>query len=69
MLKGLEESLETRSATISPRTRNEGNRSYGSPVTKFWETNVSLWFATVENLFNVNGVSQEKCKYEILLGA
>ena len=55
-------------AAATPSQSCSFNR-FASNLPKLWETNVSLWFLTVENLFNLNGVSEKKRKYEFSLGA
>ena len=59
-----------RSAVMNSSFESDSSQRFGTmALPKFWETDVSLWFMSVENLFQLKGVADEKLKYELLLSA
>ena len=43
------------------------NKTLDVKLPNFWETDVSLWFLTVKNLFRQKGIFDENKMYEFLL--
>ena len=73
MLEGLKESQrlalphyhpeKNERNTVEVTVFQSKNRSFNRialSLPKFWEINELLWFKTAENLFNLNGVNDEK---------
>ena len=54
---------------VVPQSQNCSFNRFALNLPKLWKSTVPLWFVTVKNFFNLNGVSEEKRKYEFLLGA
>ena len=56
-------------ATTSAQPFQFQNKTLDVKLPNFWETDVSLWFLTVENLFRQKGIFDENKMYEFLLVA